>query len=255
MRAVLIILIILLCSTVLSAQNSHPYSCRFEHYFIIGDMDSWLALVDSLQEEKLSKLESDVLVQAQYGLMGYFLSQNRKERASQQFVHFEKLLEKLLEIYPNNPNYLSMKAASIGFRIGISPWRAPFLNSQHISTINRALEQGPGLAFPLIEYANSLYFRPSIVGGDKEKAKEYYEKALGILEQQPDCNWQYYSIGSWLAQVYLRLGEEDKGYELFHKLLEEAPDFEYVKDELLPQLENGEYNDLGTELEQRLMAN
>lgn len=253
MRSVLFFLMFLLFTAGVTAQNNHPLSCRFKHYFLIGDMDSWLALVDSLQEQQLSKVENDVLLQAQYGLMGYFLSQNRKERAAQQYQYFEKNLNSVLKIFPQNPEYLAMKAASYGFEIGMSPIKAPFLNSKHLQSINRALQNRNNCAFPLIEQGNSLFFRPPIVGGNKEKAVEYYEQAVQILEKQQSCNWLYYSISSWLGQVYTKMGEPEKSFAMYKKLLAIEPEFEYVKDELLPQLQNGEYVDMGAKLENNLL--
>ena len=240
-------------STVLSAQNSHPLSCRFEKYYLEGNMGSWEQLADSMQEQRLSKLESDVLLQAQYGLIGYYFSQNQKKEAAELFKHFDKRLDDLLNIYPSNADYLSFRAASYGFRIALAPLRAPFLSGQHQQAIEKALEQNRGNALPYIEQGNSLYFRPAFVGGDKQKAKVAYEKALSILELQGHCDWLYYNTASWLGQVYTNLGEPEKAYQIYTDILEKEPEFDYVKNELLPQLLEGKFIDVSSEIEKNMM--
>lgn len=252
MRAFLVVVFIVV-SLIVNSQPVSNLNCRFEKYFLAGDMANWAILVDSLQTANLTKPDDDVLLLAEYGLIGYLLSQNQKAKAEFTVEKFESHIQKSLKRYPNNANYHAYAAALYGFKIGLSPWKAPFLNSGHQQKLEKALSLQTVEAMPFIEQANSLYFRPFLVGGDKEKAKGYYEKAFAILDRETNCNWVYFNIGSWLGQVYSHLGYTDKALKLYRKLLKKAPDFQYVKNELLPQLEKGNYIDIGKQIENELL--
>jgi tetratricopeptide (TPR) repeat protein len=231
---------------------SQTVDCRFEQLFLSGNMVKWEQVVDSLQKTKLSEPDEEALLFAHYGLIGYLLGKDQKDKAEIRIAQFEKQLIKYLKREPNNANYLAFDAALVGFKIGVSPWKAIFLGEQSNKKIEKALKYRKDEILPLTEQANSLYFRPAIVGGDKKKAKALYEEVFRIHSSNPNCNWRYYSIGSWLGQVYTKLGETQKAREIYLSLLKKAPNFLYVKNELLPQLEQGKFIDHGGNFEKLL---
>ncbi len=52
----------------------------------------------------------------------------------------------------------------------------------------------------------------------------------------------YYNVGAWLGQVYAKQGEKLKAEKILLQLLKDAPDFKWVKDDLLPALKPGKIN-------------
>lgn len=245
----LLILFFTLVNIFVFAQSKADLKCRFKHFFIKGDMDKWAELVDSLQSVDLNENDTDVLLYAEYGLIGYYISQERYKEAKIVLEIFDNRLEKQIELKPVMANYHAFKAAGYGFKIGLSPWKAPFLSIYHQKSIDNALKYRKSEILPLIEQANSYYFRPYIFGGNKSKALLYYEKANKLLAQINSCNWVYFSNSSWLGQVYTKLKMPQKARAIYLKLLNEEPDFQFVKNELLPQLEKGEFNDIGGRFE------
>jgi tetratricopeptide (TPR) repeat protein len=243
-------LLLLLLNKGVIANN---ISCRFTSFLIAGDMKSWAVLTDSLQKVKLSKADDDVLLYAQYALTGYYFSQDMKKEAAATMTIFEAHLSKAMEKYPSTANYHAFKAALYGFKIALSPWKAPVYSFYHQREVDRAMKLRKGEALPLIEQANSYYFRPSFVGGNKTKALQYYEQAFNILKRSPQCNWVFFNNGAWLGQVYTKLGNPIKAKETYGLLLSQNPGFQYVRDELLPQLERGEFIDVGGRFEEMLM--
>jgi tetratricopeptide (TPR) repeat protein len=99
-----------------------------------------------------------------------------------------------------------------------------------------AIKFGANFGLPLVEQANSLYFRPYILGGDKVASVRYYERAFAYYKQSDRNHWMYYNVGAWLGQVYIKQSQYNKAEVLLTQLLHEAPDFKWVKDELLPLL-------------------
>jgi tetratricopeptide (TPR) repeat protein len=241
--------IVLLIFTKVSGQEPSQLDCRFYNLYLSGNMNMWDSVVDSLYLERLTPAQEETLMLAEYGLIGYHLSQGDKDEASGVMEHFERRLEKWLKRNPENATFHALNAALTGFKIGLNPLIAPFVNSEHKEQIANALKYRAGNPLPLIEKANSLYFRPSIVGGDKKEAKKAYEQAFSILRNDKQCNWLYLHVGSWLGQVYTKMDEPRKAKQLYLELLDAAPDFQYVKEELLPQLENGGFIDITNRLE------
>ncbi len=248
-KSVIVFGILFLIFTKVSGQEPNQLDCRFYNLYLNGNMNMWDSVVDSLYLERLTPVQEESLMLAEYGLIGYHFSQENKDEASEVMGHFERRLEKWLKRNPENATFHALNAALTGFKIGLNPIIAPFVNSEHKEQIANALKYRVGEPLPLIEKANSLYFRPSIVGGDKEEAKKVYEQAFSILRSEKHCNWLYLYVGSWLGQVYTKLDEPRKAKQVYLELLDVAPDFQYVKDELLPQLESGDFIDISKRFE------
>lgn len=241
--------IVLMIFLKVSGQESNHLDCRFYNLYLSGNMNMWDSVVDSLYLQRLTPGEEKTLLTAEYGLIGYYLSQSQKDEASDVIEHFERRLQKLMGREPKNATLHALDAALTGYKIGMKPWIAPFVNSEHHEQIANAFKYSVNEPLPFVEKANSLYFRPSIVGGDKEEAKKMYEQAFSILRNEKQCNWLYLYVGSWLGQVYTKMDEPQKSKQIYLELLEVAPDFQYVKEELLPQLESGDFIDITNRLE------
>lgn len=232
-----------------SGQNKNDLKCIFKQLYISGNMNAWADLVDSLQQLTLNSSDDNVLLFAEYGLVGYYMGMERKEDAEYVLQRFENHINSKIEREPENANYNAFKAAAYGFKIGLAPWKAPFLSYYHQSYVSKAVKYRKDEFLPIIEQANSYYFRPVFVGGNKQKALVEYNKANQILQKQKECNWSYFSNTAWLGQVFIKLNMIEKAKDLYLKILKEEPDFKYVKDELLPQLESGKFNDIGGRFE------
>lgn len=219
-------------------------NCRFEKLLLAGDMDTWAEVVDSLQKLDLSDGDDFILLYAEYGLTAYLLANERDDEGKEVLDKFIDHVDGLLREEADNADYHAFKAASYGFEIALSPWKAPFYSLRHHNRVEKAIALRKHEILPFIEKANSLYFRPSFVGGNKSKALEYYLKGNELLKLDRNCNWVYYNNSAWLAQVYTKLGQAEKARKIYLRLLDEAPDFHFVKNELLPQLERGEFKDI-----------
>jgi tetratricopeptide (TPR) repeat protein len=254
MRIIFFVSLLILLLGFSAKSFSGNLSCRFTAFLIEGDMKSWELLVDSLQKVRLNKADGDVLLYAEYALTGYFFTQDDKKSAARMMEKFENHLDRLMDRYPNTANYHAFKAALYGYKIGLSPWMAPFYSFPHQREVDKAIALRTNEALPLIEQGNSYYFRPSFVGGNKQKAMLSYAAAFAInSKNNPECNWVFFNNGAWLGQVYTKLGYPDKARSVYKQILNVNPNFQYVKDELLPQLDRGEFIDMGSRFEQMLL--
>lgn len=236
MRYFWILIFLLIFQIETSAQQASKLNCRFQNLFLAGDMKTWKTVVDSLRRQSLDRESQLVLLHAEYGLIGNLLGLDQKEAAKREITLFEARLEKALKQNPNNGTLHALNGALVGFRIGLQPLKAPFLGKENASAVDRAIRVSPNDALPWVERGNSLYFRPAAVGGNKTEAIKYYEKAFSIYKKQGGCNWMYFNMGAWLGQVYAKQGDKAKAEAQYRQMLKEAPHFDWVKNELLPQL-------------------
>lgn len=234
-----ILIMFILIPDVIAGATVEQLNKRFTNYFISGDIPAWKTLVDSLRLHRLSADKEKVLLYAEYGLVGNYVGARRTDEARVELGFFENRISEALRRRPNDADLHAFAAASVAFKIALSPWRAPFLSRSHSDNVQRAVQLGPALGLPLTEQANSLYFRPAIVGGNKSEALKYYEGAYRYYKTHMPDHWMCYNVGAWLGQVYANQGMTARAEAIYLELLRKAPGFKWVKDELLPDLKAG----------------
>jgi len=139
--------------------------------------------------------------------------------------------------YPENADWYAFKGAFYGYKIGLSPVKAPFLGQKSMDNIDLALEFGPERPQGWIEKGNALFYMPKSFGGSKEKALEAYKKAIRFMEGDPESlpyNWVYLNVLMVLGQSYEKTEKPKLAGSTYKKILKIEPDFSYVRDELYP---------------------
>jgi tetratricopeptide (TPR) repeat protein len=228
---------ILLFANTLNATNVEQLKCRFQQLFLVGEMKPWKELVDSLRNETLLPDEDEVLLYGEYGLIGYLIGKGEKKAARIELEKYEKHIAGQLKLYPKSSTLYAFKAASIGFNIWLQPMKAIYLGPSNKGAVDFAVMYHKNEPMPLFEWANSLYFRPSFAGGNKKKATELFNRSLEIYRKNDHCQWMYLNVYTWLGQVYARKGDKETARKIYQSILEEYPNYNWVKLELLPDLE------------------
>ncbi|MGQ1946746.1 hypothetical protein ACT3CD_06545 [Geofilum sp. OHC36d9] len=220
--------------------NAASLAAQLDHEFVVlflkSDMVSWKMLVDSLRKETLDDASQRVLLFAEYGLIGNYLGEERNAEAGIELAFFEQHISRTLKMRPQDGELYAFYAASVAFRIFLNPFEALFLSRRHAYYLQMANQLSPQKGLPQVEQANSFYFRPTWMGGDKGKAVIAYESAFEYYTTHEKNHWMYFYVGAWLGNVYRMNGEIDKARRLFELLLREAPDFKWVKEDLLPRV-------------------
>jgi len=220
-----------------NADNAEQLKCRFQQLFLIGKMDPWKELVDSLRNEKLTVAEDEVLFYGEYGLIGYLIGKGEKKAARIELEKFETHIAEQLVMTPKNATLFAFKASSVGFNIWLQPLKAIYLGPSNKSAVDFAILYHKDEPMPIFEWANSLYFRPSFAGGNKKKATELFERTLEIYRKKDHCQWMYLNVYTWIGQVYARAGDKEKARKVYLSILNEYPNYNWVKTELLPDLD------------------
>ena len=177
------------------------------------------------------------LINYQYGYIGFCLGNNDKNQVKKYLKLAENNLERLKKtsLYPS---YVSAyKSAFYGFSIGVNKMKAPFIGPKSVNAAQESIEQNPDNPFGFIQYANAQFHMPSVFGGSKTEAINYYQKAQVIMEKDPIIkknDWNYLNLLTNLAEAYIEIKEYNKAEAYFQLILKVEPKFTWVKDELYP---------------------
>ncbi len=234
-----LIIFLISFSTVAFAQND--YKNRIYEAFILDDMNEWKTTIDEM--ENYSSQDMDFLpelINYEYGYIGWCLGNDKKKQAK----HYLELMEKNLEIFKENNGttalYHAYMAAAIGFKIGLSNWRAPFLGPKSMNHAEQAMENDSLNFQANTEMGNIWNHMPAVFGGSGEKALKYYRKAIAIFEKSSDelahKKWLYLNTIAVSGQLEFEQKNYNEALQLYEKALNIEPRFKWVKNELLPAL-------------------
>lgn len=221
-----------------SGQDISEFKSRIYNSYIKGEMEGWKETITQMEQVYKSKGNEEFLYEllmAQYGYIGFCLKEEYKKEASKLLDKARINLEILKQKDPDNAEYLALEGAFLGYEMGLHKLKAMVLGPKAKKKIDEAVERDPGLVRTLLEKGNQLYFSPKIVGGDTEKAIEYYSKAISKIESNKVAlkqNWIYVNSLLVLAQAYEKMGNLNYTCAIYEKIMEYDPDIKWVKNDL-----------------------
>lgn len=237
-RSLILISIFLFSMQVCFSQS--PYTNPIYKAYSRGKMDTWLVLMNACEknvnaESSEGQLE---LISYYYGYTAWLIGAEKFDTAEEYIDKSEVIIEKLLGKSPKNATLMAYKGAYIAFTIGISNFKAIYLGPKSIKYINKSLELDPENIQGNIEKGNSMYYRPSVFGGDKREAIEYYVKAVENFEEQglDVNNWMYINTMTALGQAYEVTNQIQLAKLCYEKIIRIFPNFMWVEEELYPDL-------------------
>lgn len=205
-------------------------------------MESWKTVIDEMEKQKTTETTFLLeLINYQYGYISYCLGNKDKEQAKKYLQLAEQHLTKLERVPSLKATVDSYKSAFFGFKIGISPLKAPFYGRKSIIHVKQAIENDSTLAFGHMQYGIAYFYMPAIFGGSKKIAIASFEKALILMETNSETlpyDWNYLNLLTLLGQSYEELKDYQKAIQIYKKALEFEPEFQWVKTELYPNILN-----------------
>lgn len=215
---------------------SNPPSEGFYQHYITGNMKAWENTLNNLEIDYKNDPNLETLheiVKAQYGLVAYYIGNNKKDKASAEITEAQKHLAKLSKAYPSKYLYKAWQGAFLGYRLGVSPWKVVYLGPQSQDYIELALENAPHSPEVNFEYANMKFWSPAIVGGDKKLSLVYYKKTIHLLERQGKTNdWYYLWALTAYANALKTMDNFEEATGVYNKILSIEPNYEWVANEL-----------------------
>ncbi len=233
----------------LASQQTHLQNMIYKAY-VGSDMSIWeKALVDLEQAYEKSPSDDllyDVLL-AQYGLIGYYLAIDDNRRGRAKLDKAREYLEVLHQAKDYEAEAMLFQAAFNAFRISLRPWLGVNLGPQSERLINDAIGMKTSYPRAWVEKGNLLYFAPAIFGGSKTKAIDHYSEAIRLMEanMQNNHRWLYLSTLVGLARAYEKTGDYEMAIATLEKSLTFEPNFLWVKDEVLPEIQSNKISNSG----------
>lgn len=208
--------------------------------YVHNDMKAWKHVIDSMQKEKKkSNAKLLTLVNYQYGYIGWCIGLNNDKEAEA----YISVVENNLALLEKNNYRLSMvyayKSALYGYKIGLSPIRAPYYGPRSIQYAKNSLQLDNENYFAMVQAGNIHYYMPRIFGGSVNEAIRYFLKAKTIMEKdnaEIHQNWNYLHLLTLIAQAYSKADDYQTAKRYYDFILKIEPEFQWIKDELYDDL-------------------
>lgn len=208
-----------------------------------SDMSQWKKTADSLELHFLKTPKGQLeLLNYHYGYIAWCIDQNKIKEAEYYIKKAELLVQKLEEKQYGLSMLYAYKAALVGFKIGISPYKAPFIGAKSSSFAEKSLSLDSSNALGHALLGNIAYYKPVIFGGSKKEAIAHYLNAERIMESSQTItlnNWNYLNLLGTIIQFYVETKQYKKAQEYCVKTLSIEPEFDWVKNKLYPQVLKG----------------
>ncbi len=207
--------------------------------YINGDMHKWENIIISIEKHKPATVDEKLeLISYYYGYTGYLLGIKNYDKAALYVDKGDKLIADVLKYSPKNATAYAFRGSFIGFRIGMSKFKAITLGPESNRNIERAFELEPANIQACVDNANSLYHTPRIFGGDKQQSLKLFLKAAALLEKNKltEQNWFYLNVLTLTAKNYESLGQLQKAKQIYERILHISPDYKWVRNELYPSV-------------------
>lgn len=233
-----LIVILILVPMLLAAS----WKIRIYRAYIGNDMPEWKATMDEMETQKNNDpAYLAELVNYQYGYIGYCLGVDDDDAAETYLYRAEKNMEQLEQLGFSSATINAYRSAFFGYKIGLSPIKAPFLGPKSIKAAEQSIQADPENPLGYVQLGHAEFHMPAVFGGSKTKAIEYFQKAEKLMEQNSETwitqNWNYLNLLALIGQSFEALKKYEEAKSYYSKALKAEPGFKWVKDKLLPNLD------------------
>ncbi len=225
----------------LSLMCSAQYSDK-ELYqaYLTSDLTLWGEYIKNTNWNTLSVSDKERMLNYQYGYVANILS-NKDKSPKQQLALFKERIAEMADMMPKS-TILSYESAAAAYEIQLGSWKVFSLAKDAFTKADEAVKLDSLNSIALTLAANVKMYAPKMVGGDKEVALKYFllsEKRYREIGWTT-YNWNYRALQLCIAQCYEKTGHKEKAIAKCEEILQEEPNFEYIKHDYLPRLQGKE---------------
>ena len=181
---------------------------------------------------------------ADYRIADYLLAagEENKGAASEHLKATVEHLQKATEINPQAAEAYVLLSSAYGRQIGLNPIKGMVLGRRAQKALKKAAQLAPDNPRVVLCTAIRDFNTPGMFGGSKEKGLQGFQRAAELFarEEPPDPIhpvWGHSRTYAWLGLAHQDRGELALARAAFAKALAINPDFSWVKNVLLPELE------------------
>jgi len=211
---------------------------RVYEAYISGNMSQWKqVLVEVQQQKKFTPAQLLERVNFQYGYIAWCIGNKKNAEAKEWIPRMESDLENLEKTGNSLASVYAYRAALYGYRIGVNKLQAPFLGPKSNDYAQKAIKTDPKNPLGYQQYGNILFYTPFLFGGSKDDAGSHLLKAMELMESNSESlqwNWNYLSLLTAIAEMYYETNQRAKAVFYLRKTLKKEPNYQWVRNELLP---------------------
>lgn len=212
--------------------------------YIEKDMDSWQGVVDRRRAKEDPSAEYlEKTINFEYGFVAWALSKldEEKQRAKTYLAYAREDLERYAAMDDcRRSRAEAYESAFVAYDIKLNPMKAPFTGLKSLKAGKNAVKSDSLDYFAHIQQGNVQYYMPKMFGGSRKKAIESYKTAWSLMQSNFDregrYNWMYLNLLLTIGDAYKGLKDYDSVRVMYDSVLNLAPDFKWVRDELYPNL-------------------
>lgn len=234
-RYLLLIMLILTGCFVFGQSNKSIYNA-----YTSSDMKRWKYAMDSIDAvQKKTDKELLDLVNYQYGYVAWCIGENHLDDARRYLEKATDNVEWLEKKKYNESMLYAYKSAFIGFEIGLAKYKAPIIGMKSIEYAKKSVSIDNSNAFGYLQLGNIYFYMPKVFGGSKSEAMGYYLKSLKMMEsgnEYKTTNWNYLNLLVNIISGYMEMRQSYESKKYCIKALTVEPRFDWVKNELYPQV-------------------
>lgn len=206
--------------------------------YLHQDMSVWRNYIETAKWEKMSISERKRLINYEYGFIATAIDAE-DPKADEYLTHFRQHVAEEYESQHISEAHYCMYMSSINaYDFMLNKSKLFSAGLQSFKLVKRASVLAPDDPYVLTLKANVDFYAPAAFGGDKEAALTLFTRARELFRETEDYKhlWNYASLRLCIAQCYDKKGDSERAISECYSILGEIPDFEYVRDEYLPQL-------------------
>ena len=181
---------------------------------------------------------------ADYRIADHLLAagEENKGAASEHLKATVEHLKKATKINPQAAEAYALLSSAYGRQIGLNPIKGMVLGRRAEQALKKAAQLAPDNPRVVLYTAIRDFNTPGMFGGSKEKGLQGFQRAAELFARQEPTDpihpvWGHSRTYAWLGLAYQDRGELAPARAAFAKALAINPDFSWVKDVLLPELE------------------
>ncbi len=233
------LIIAIVCLTFRPGFSQKSYKTEMYNAYIGNNMQTWKTLLLRFEADMPAKNEQRIeLVNYYYGYIAYCIGTKQTDEAEYFLNQAEKQLEILEKAQYLPADIYAYKSAFTGFKIGLNPFKAPFIGGQSVDYAKKAIKIAPTQPLGYVQFGNAMYYMPAMFGGSKTEGIDSYLKALNCYKLQGDTlnNWNYINLLGHIGKAYMAIGDYENAGRYFTMALKVEPGFRWVRDELMKEL-------------------
>ncbi len=207
-------------------------------------MKDWPDVLKKMQVDYAQNPNNELLeeiVRSQYGLIAYYIGANKDTQALEVIDDAHSYLQLLENKYPDEGWVYALSATFKSFKLIINPYRFFLKGVGILAAIDKSEDLSPNHPDVLFFKANQTFYLPSYLGGNQTKGLSMYNN----LSEKLIRDWQPKS-NNWFHLLYLtsygiactQAKDYKTAVKIYDQILQLEPQYDWVRNELIPQAEN-----------------